>query len=93
MQTLFIILLYLIASFFVVLSFLMLFAFRRTQRWEFVLMSSVYAMAGMFAGYLRMWWPIVAGIMLAWMLKKAGFDPDAPPPRPTDEAGPSDKAP
>ena len=70
------ILLYFIASVFIVIGFLMLFSFHRTRRWEFVLLSFVYSASGLSAGYSLQWWPLVAGFVVAWLLKFAGYDPD-----------------
>jgi len=70
------ILIYFIASVFIVIGFLMLFSFHRTRRWEFVLMSFVYSASGLSAGYSLKWWPLVAGFVVAWLLKFAGYDPD-----------------
>ena len=73
-----VILLYFIASGFIVIGFLMLFSFHRTRRWEFVLLSFVYSGSGLAAGYSAQWWPVVAGFVVAWLLKFAGYDPDKP---------------
>ena len=70
------ILLYFIASVFIVLGFMMLFAFRRTRRWELVLMSFVYSGSGIAAAYSLNWWPLAAGFIVVWLLKFAGYDPD-----------------
>jgi len=72
------ILLYFFASVFIVLGFMMLFAFRRSRRWELVLMSFVYSGSGIASAYSLNWWPLVAGFIVAWLLKFAGFDPDKP---------------
>jgi hypothetical protein len=77
-NTLLTILLYFLASVFIVLAFMMLFAFRRSRRWELVLMSFVYSGAGIAAAYSLNWWPLIAGFIVAWLLKLAGFDPDRP---------------
>ena len=73
------ILLYFLASVFIVIGFLMLFAYRRTRRFELVLLSFVYTGSGLAAGYSLQWWPLVAGFVVAWLLKFAGYDPDKPP--------------
>ena len=82
-----VILLYFVSSVFIVIGFLMLFSFQRTRRWEFVLLSFVYSGSGLAAGYSSVWWPIVAGFVVAWLLKFAGYDPDKP--RKTAAAGES----
>jgi hypothetical protein len=84
------ILLYFFASLFIVLGFLMLFSYRRSQRLEFLMLSFVYAGSGLAAGYSSAWWPLVAGFAVAWLLKLTGFDPDKPPTAPAsadDSAG------
>lgn len=74
----FAILLYFFASVFIVLGFMMLFAFRRSRRWELVLMSFVYSSSGIIAAYSLRWWPLIVGFVVAWLLKIAGYDPDRP---------------
>lgn len=64
------------ASVFIVLGFMMLFAFRRTKRWELVLVSFVYSASGLAAGYSGQWWPLIAGFVVVWLLKFAGYDAD-----------------
>ena len=79
MSTILVILLYFCASVFIVLGFMMLFAYRRTQRWELLLFSFVYSGSGLAAGYSMQWWPLIAGFVVAWLLKFAGYDVDKPP--------------
>ena len=74
-----VILLYFCASVFIVLGFMMLFAYHRTRRWELVLFSFVYSGSGLAAGYSLEWWPLIAGFVVAWLLKLAGYDADRPP--------------
>jgi hypothetical protein len=69
-------LLYFFSSVFIVLGFLMLFAFRRTRRWELVLVSFVYSASGLAAGYSAQWWPLLSGFVVVWLLKFAGYDAD-----------------
>jgi Na+/melibiose symporter-like transporter len=76
-----IIILYFVASTFIVIGFMMLFAFHRTRRWEMVLLSFVYSGSGLAAAYSLQWWPLIAGFVVAWLLKFAGYDPDKPPKR------------
>jgi hypothetical protein len=73
------IVLYFFSSVFIVIGFMMLFAFRRTRRWELVLLSFVYSGSGFAAGSSRQWWPLIAGFVVAWLLKFAGFDPGKSP--------------
>jgi hypothetical protein len=74
------ILLYFFASLFIVLGFLMLFAFRRSRRVELALLSFVYSGSGLAAGYSQQWWPLIAGFVVAWLFKLTGLDPDKPIP-------------
>jgi hypothetical protein len=83
------ILLYFFASVFIVLGFLMLFSYHRSERLEFLLLSFVYAGSGLAAGYSLAWWPLVAGFAVAWALKLSGLDPDKPP---ASRAGADDSA-
>lgn len=69
-------LLYFFASVFIVLGFMMLFAFRRTRRWELVLVAFVYSASGLSGGYSAQWWPLIAGFVVVWLLKFAGYDAD-----------------
>lgn len=78
------ILLYFVASVFIVLGFMMLFAFRRSRRWELVLMSFIYSGSGIASAYSLDWWPLIAGFIVAWLLKLAGFDPDRPAKAPAE---------
>ena len=83
-----VILLYFVASVFIVLGFMMLFAYRRTRRFELVLLSFVYSGSGLAAGYSLQWWPLIAGFVVAWLLKFAGYDVDRPPHTPPGEESP-----
>jgi len=74
-----VILLYFLASLFIVIGFMMLFAYHRTRRRELILLSFVYSGSGLAAGYSLQWWPLIAGFVVAWLLKFAGFDPERPP--------------
>lgn len=69
-------LLYFIASVFIVLGFMMLFTFRRIRRWELVLVAFVYSASGLSGGYSAQWWPLIAGFVVVWLLKFAGYDAD-----------------
>jgi uncharacterized membrane protein HdeD (DUF308 family) len=86
MQTALVILLYFFASLFIVMGFMMLFAYHRTRRHELVLLSFVYSGSGLAAGYSMQWWPLIAGFVVAWLLKFAGYDADKPP-RDSGQAG------
>lgn len=87
-----IILFYFIASVFIVLGFMMLFAFYRTRRKELLLLSFVYSASGLAAGYSMKWWILIAGFIVAWLLRFAGFDPGKPPKGSTAESNPEVRA-
>jgi hypothetical protein len=87
-----VILLYFFSSLFIVIGFMMLFAFHRTRRWELVMLSFVYSSSGLAAGYSMQWWPLIAGFVVAWLLKLAGYDPDKPANPPEPPAGGSPPA-
>jgi hypothetical protein len=87
-------LLHILDALFVLLSFLMLFIYRRTRHRGLLIMSMFYGMGGMLSGYLNSWWPLAAGFVLAWLVRLMGLDPDVPrvprestPPPPEDNAG------
>ena len=79
MQTALVILLYFFASLFIVMGFMMLFAYHRTRRYELVLLSFVYSGSGLAAGYSMQWWPLIAAFVVPWLLKFAGYDADKRP--------------
>ncbi|MGH8667344.1 MAG: hypothetical protein ACREUX_24050 [Burkholderiales bacterium] len=91
-MTLLVILLYFVASAFIVLGFMMLFVYRRTRHPTLLLLSFVYSGSGLVAGYTMQWWPLVAGFVVAWLLKLAGYDVDraSPPARRGAESASSD---
>lgn len=83
--------LYAVAGLFVALSFFMLFAFYRTQHAGLLLMSAAYGVSGMVAGYFQLWWPLLAGFAVVWIIRFIGLDPDAPrsrKPAGEDSSGP-----
>jgi hypothetical protein len=75
-----VILIYFFSSVFIVLGFMMLFAYHRSKRKEFILLSFVYCASGVAAGNSLLWWPLIAGLAVAWLLKFAGYDADKPAP-------------
>jgi predicted benzoate:H+ symporter BenE len=91
--TLLVILLYFLASAFIVLGFMMLFVYRRTRHPALLLLSFVYSGAGLVAGYSTQWWPLLAGFVVAWLLKLAGYDVDGPGRRRTRSAQSPDSDP
>jgi len=68
---------YLVASFFVVLSVVMFWAYRRLRHYGLVVMGMTYAASGGLAFMLNHWWPLVVGFAMVWALKLIGLNPDA----------------
>ena len=79
------IVIYLFSSLFVVLSVMMLWAYRRLRHFGLFVMALAYGIAAVLAFTMLEWWPLVAGYGLVWLLKFIGLDPD------TDILGPSKK--
>lgn len=69
------IVIYIFSGLFIVLALALLFAYWRTRHPGLVLMSSTYASAAALSLMLIEWWPLVAGFVLAWMLRLMGLDP------------------
>ena len=76
------IVIYLFASLFVVVSVMMLWAYRRLRHFGLFIMALTYGISAALAFALLEWWPLVAGYGLVWILKFVGLDPD------TDILGP-----
>jgi hypothetical protein len=74
-----IILIYFVASVFIVAGFMLLFAYHRTRRKELLLLAFIYSASGLAAGYSLKWWILIAGFVVVWLLKFAGYDPDKLP--------------
>ena len=70
------IVIYLFASLFVVLSVMMLWAYRRLRHFGLFVMALTYGIAAILAFTMLEWWPLVAGYGLVWLLKFIGLDPD-----------------
>ena len=80
------IIIYVFAASFIMMTLALLFAYRRTGHYGTFLMAITYAAAAGLAIVLTHWWPLVAGFVLAWILKLAGLDPgtDLQPGQPGD---------
>jgi hypothetical protein len=70
------ILIYLFSSLFVVVSVMMLWAYRRLRHFGLFIMALTYGISAALAFALLEWWPLVAGYGLVWILKFIGLDPD-----------------
>ena len=69
------IVIYIIAGLFLLLAVGLLFGYYRTRYPGLVLMASCYGTASVLSVMLMHWWPLVAGFVLAWMLRMMGLDP------------------
>jgi hypothetical protein len=69
------IVIYVISAIFIVLAGALVFAWYRTRHAGLALMAATYG-AGAFLALLHMtWWPLLAGFVLAWLLRLMGYDP------------------
>ena len=84
---------YVFAVLFVALGAAMFYVFYRERHFGMFLMGMTYSMSGLLAMALPHWWPLVAGFVMAWMLKMLGLElgPEdvagAAPPGGRDEGG------
>ena len=69
------IVIYVLAGLFLLLALGMLLGYYRTRHPGLVLMASCYGTASVLSVMLMHWWPLVAGFVLAWMLRMMGLDP------------------
>lgn len=74
---------YIFAAVFIVLALALLFAYYRERHMGTLLMAMAYGGAAGAAIARVEWWPLVAGLVVAWLVRLAGLDPGAPrDPRP-----------
>jgi len=66
---------YVVAGIFIALSVTMLYVFYRSSHFGLFVLGLAYGCAGLLAIVLGHWWPLVAGFMLAWILKWLGLEP------------------
>ena len=66
---------YVVAGIFIALSVTMLYVFYRSSHFGLFVLGLTYGCAGLLAIVLGHWWPLVAGLMLAWILKWLGLEP------------------
>jgi uncharacterized membrane protein len=69
------IVIYVFAGLFLLLALGLIFGYFRTRHPGLVLMASCYGTGAVLAVMLMHWWPLVAGFVLAWMLRMMGLDP------------------
>jgi hypothetical protein len=65
---------YAFAGLFVALGAMMFYVFYRQRHFGMLLMGMTYSMSGLLAIVLPHWWPLVAGFVMAWMLKMLGLE-------------------
>ena len=69
------IVIYSFAGLFLALSLTLIFAYYRTRHPGLVLLASTYGTAAVLSFMLMHWWPLLAGFVLAWLLRMMGMDP------------------
>lgn len=62
------------AVLFVLLGAVMFYVFHRERHFGMFLLATTYSMSGLLAIALPHWWPLVAGFVMAWMLKMLGLE-------------------
>ena len=65
---------YVLAVLFIGLGAAMFYVFYRERHFGMFLMGMTYSMSGLLAVVLPHWWPLVAGFVMAWMLKMLGLE-------------------
>ena len=73
-------LIYVLGGLFIVLACAMLYVCYRSRHFGMFLMGITYAASGVLAIALPHWWPLLAGFVLAWMLRLLGLEPKIEPP-------------
>jgi hypothetical protein len=68
-------LIYFVAGLFITLSIAMFYVFFRSSHFGMLIMGITYGASGLLAIMVAHWWPLIAGIVLAWMLKFLGLEP------------------
>ncbi|MFN7087106.1 MAG: hypothetical protein ACK4N4_10850 [Burkholderiales bacterium] len=71
------IVIYVFSGLFLILTAGLLFAAWHTQHGGLLLMAIVYGVAAGLALALMQWWPLAAGLALAWAMKMLGLAPAA----------------
>jgi hypothetical protein len=66
---------YIVATLFILLAAGLLFAYYRERRPGTLLMAATYGASAAGALTLVAWWPLVAGFVIAWMFKLMGLEP------------------
>lgn len=66
---------YIFSGLFILLSLALLFAYYRERHSGLFVMSITYGSSAGLALLLMHWWPLVAGFVLAWVLRLLGLEP------------------
>ncbi len=70
------IILYLFSGLFIVLALGLAFSYLRRRHRGLLLMAAAYGGAAGAAIALNQGWPLLAGLVVAWLIRLAGLDPD-----------------
>lgn len=68
---------YVFAASFVFLGAALMLTYRQTRNIGVLVIGTTYVAAAVLTVALAHWWPLVAGFVVAWILRLAGLDPDA----------------
>ena len=67
---------YVFSASFIFMAIALMITYRRTRHYGVFLLGLTYAASAVLAIVLTHWWPLVAGFVLAWILRVLGLDPD-----------------
>ena len=70
------IVIYIFAASFIFMALALMFTYQRTKHYGVFLLGLTYGASAGLAIVLTHWWPLVAGFVLAWILRLLGLDPD-----------------
>ena len=66
---------YCFAGLFASMGLALFYAFSRSKHYGLLLLGCTYVSAALLAVVLTEWWPLVAGFVIAWVLRAMGMDP------------------
>lgn len=78
---------YFFAAAFILFAGIMFFAVYRTRHFGLLLMAITYACSGLLAIGVGHWWPLLTGLVLAWLLRLVGLEPKVEVQESRDEDG------
>jgi hypothetical protein len=64
-----------VAGLFIALGTAMFYVYHRSRHFGMLILGVTYCISGLLAISAAHWWPLVAGIVLAWLLKFLGLEP------------------